>query len=278
MRATAAAALVFAVGCFNPRLAPNVACSPDGTCPTGQQCDRGQVPPVCVTALADAGPGDTGADVASDATALSVEILGMNVTASSGLTTTLTLSRDVPAGALVIVQVGGRGVAPIAIADSRGNSWSKAVELSNSTNASAAGIYYTALSAPMKASDTITATLGGAANTNDRAIGALYATGLASLDQTGSAQTLCSAPTTDTSGAVTASAELVVGVTSTGHSVADTFTPSSDFTQLYGYASALSSGSLDYKLADALSGVQTYGTTTPAPGSSNCAVAIATFK
>jgi hypothetical protein len=271
-------ALVSAVGCYSPRLAPNVACSPDGTCPEGQQCDHGQVPPVCVATLADGGTGDVDPDVPTDATARTVAILGMNVTSASGVATTLTLSRDVPAGALVIVQVGGRGVAPIAIADSRGNSWSTAVELSNSTNASAAGIYYTTVSAPMKASDTITATLGGAANTNDRAIGALYATGLASLDQTGKAQTACTTPNTNTSGAVTASAELVVGVTSTGHSAADTFTPSSDFIQLYGYASALSSGSLDYKLADAVSGVQTYGTTTPAPGTSNCAVAIATFK
>ena len=67
-------------------------------------------------------------------------------------------------------------------------------------------------------------------------------------------------------------------MTATGHNVADTFTPSSDFMQLYGYASALSSGSLDYKLHEGVSGVQTYGTTTPAPGTSNCAVAIATFK
>jgi len=276
MRATVAVALV-SVGCLDPRLAPDVACSPDGTCPTGQQCDHTQVPAVCV-ALVDAGPRDRDADAPSDASPRTVAVLGMNVTSSTGLTTTLTLSRDVPAGALVVVEVGGRGVAPIAISDSRGNAWSTAVELSNSTNAAAAGIYYTIVSAALTASDTITATLGGTANANDRAIGALYATGLTSLDQTGSAQTPCTSPNSDTSAAVTATAELVIGVTATGHSVADTFTPSSDFIQLYGYAGAASSGSLDYKLADAASGVQTYGTTTPAPGTSNCAVAIATFK
>lgn len=42
-------------GCYHPNAASNVPCSSSGDCPGSQVCDEHQSPPVCVSALADAG-------------------------------------------------------------------------------------------------------------------------------------------------------------------------------------------------------------------------------
>ena len=51
--------LLVVVGCYHPAPASDVPCAANFECPTGQLCDVGQNPPVCVTKLVDAGIADT---------------------------------------------------------------------------------------------------------------------------------------------------------------------------------------------------------------------------
>jgi hypothetical protein len=205
-------------------------------------------------------------------------MLGASSTAASGVTTTLALTRGAASGALVIVQVGAQGHTPITVSDSKGNAWSTAIELDNTPNTAAAGIYYSTLTKALAAGDAITATVGGGANANTRAIAAVVADGVTAPDQIGGARaTGTTTPNASTKGAVIASAELVLGVTATGWMNADTFAPSSGFTQLYQYGTPDSSGCFDYEVSTTLSGVQTYGTTTT-QAMASYAIVIATFK
>ncbi len=310
-------AVVAMAACYAPSPPPGAPCSTFGTCPSGLQCiamvcvapgtlerdasqlgdapldtepvDDARLPDAVMVdarldammlldaaALPDAASPDAASPDAS--TAPTRVLLGTSVTALLGSTTTLTLGQPVPAGSLVIVQVAARGNTPIGVTDSKANAWTMAVAVENSTSQAVAAIFYGHVATALVAGDTITASVGGFAQPNDRAIGALIAGGVSALDQIGTAQATTVTPSVATLGAVTAASELFIGVTATGFITPDTFTPSSGFTQIYEYGTSNSSGSFDDKITTTAAGVATYGTTTTQGGMANYAVVIATFK
>lgn len=205
--------------------------------------------------------------------------LGETYTTASGTSVTLTLTQDVAVGTMVVVQAGGRGITTISVSDSKGNTWNSAVQLNNSSNVSAVGIFYATISNALTSGDTITVNWSGSASTNARAMRALKVTGYTTLDATGSAQSGTTSQSATTSGAVTASDELLVGVTATGLCDSGiTYNTGNGFTEEYEYvtASGCSSGTFGQKEGTGLSGTQTYSTTSSKTG--NFSSVIATFK
>ncbi len=225
------------------------------------------------------------------ATLPSVTSLGNNVDSTSGIASTLTLSQPVSVGSLVIVMVAGRQATPISVTDSKGNAWTSAVQAVNSTQACAAGIFYSILATTLAPGDRVTArwTLNPADSgrvargvspmTSSRALGAIKATNVRALDQTGTAQNSSTdTVAVTTSSSVTASSELLVGVTCTGKNVATTFSNTNNFTRAFEYSTEFASGSFNYRVASGLTGVQAFMATAAPFAAANFATVIATFK
>ena len=71
-----ASILLVAAACYHPSAATGVPCGNGGACPSGQHCDTGQSPPVCVVHLTDAGSPDGPAADAAPACATSSDCGG----------------------------------------------------------------------------------------------------------------------------------------------------------------------------------------------------------
>lgn len=277
--------MLLVAGCYAPSFPTGAPCGTNDACPsalvcvsTTHTCERpsgalADGPTMDVSARGDGGadaPGDgpTGPPMAT--------FLGHGQASAEGATAALVLSTSVPIAAFLVAEIAARGALPISVADSRGNTWRKAVEIDNASTTEVAGVYYCSVSVAMGVGDTITATVT-TASSNTRAIAVFQLTNITALDQIGSARTSGTAPSVTTTGAVTASNELLFAVIATGHNAAETFVPGVGFTEVYEFGSGLSSGSFNQRNGASLSGPQTFTATTTAASASHATV-IATFR
>jgi hypothetical protein len=206
--------------------------------------------------------------------------LGDRADATQGTTATMTVNQSVPAGSLVVVLVAGRGSEASSVSDFKGNVWRTAVRESNASGACAVGVFHSTLTTALVAGDPIIATWRGASN-RPKAVGALKATNVRSLDQVGSART--NADTllaASTAAPVTAASGLLVAATCTGQSTETSFDNANGFVRQFQFSARQSSGSFSYRIDTALSGVQSFRVAARAApgGAANFATVIATFK
>ncbi len=275
--------LALLVGCYAPSIPSGAPCGASDACPTGlvcatatHTCERGE-PMIDSRGPVDAALPTTDAPADAMAGVPLSTLLGTGQTSTTGTSVALTLTSNVAAGTLLVVEVAARGDAPVTVADTKHHTWKTAVEIGNLSGTSVAGIYYTVLATPLAPGDTVAATVTTSSG-NTRALAVFKLDNASTLDQTGSGQPdNTTAPSVTTTAAVTAGSELAFGVVVTGFNAADSFVPGQGFVEELEFGTALSSGSFNHKRLVGASGAQTFAVTSQ-QGSAAYAVVIATFR
>lgn len=144
-----------------------------------------------------------------------ITTLAQQISSDAGYTIVLNITSTVPAGSLVVVTGAGGRSSNISVSDSQTNTWVEAATRTGGGGGSpVAAIFHSRLTNALSSGDTITVDFSSGSAGYERGAWAFIANGMTAMDQSGST-TLSNVTSisVSTSGSVTSSDELLVGVT-----------------------------------------------------------------
>ncbi len=182
------------------------------------------------------GPGSSSSGVAP-----SYVDLGLAVDFGASPDVTLTLSDALPAGALVVVGLAGRGAGTVDVQDSANNLWILDAEGTNGSGASTVAVYECVLENALPVGGSITGTFS-AASDRAQAIHGLWLRGVTEFDRAGVNDVSGTTLTVDTGQPLRGNAGVAVAVFGTGLATTTTYAGFAPFVQVAAFGSSLSSG------------------------------------
>ena len=183
----------------------------------------------------------SGSGSSSGGVAPSYVDLGLAVDFGASANVTLTLSDALPAGALVVAVLAGRGAGTVDVEDSANNLWILDAESTNGSGASTVAVYECVLDNALPVGASITGTFSSASDRAQAIVG-MWLRGVTGFDRAGVNSVNGTTLTVDTGQPLRGNSGVAVAAFGTGLASATNYAGFAPFEQTGAFGSSLSSG------------------------------------